>query len=64
MDAINLMMDEHKNILRGLKLFRKLSLEVLKGNSIDFVAFEKMISFVDTLEELERKYEIWVFIKN
>ncbi|MBC8059261.1 MAG: hemerythrin domain-containing protein [Clostridiaceae bacterium] len=46
MDAINLMMDEHKYILRGLKLFRKLSVEVLEGKPVDFVSFEKMISFV------------------
>ena len=46
MDAINLMMDEHKYILRGLKLFRKLSIEILNGNPVDFISFEKMISFV------------------
>ena len=46
MDAINLMMDEHKYILRGLKLFRKLSIEVINGNTVDFASFEKMISFV------------------
>lgn len=46
MNAINLMMDEHKYILRGLRVFRKLSLEVLNSNTVDFVAFEKMISFV------------------
>ena len=46
MDAINLMMDEHKYILRWLKIFRKLSIEVLKGETVDFVSFEKMISFV------------------
>lgn len=46
MDAIDLMMDEHKYILRGLKLFRKLSLEILHSNNVDFVSFEKMILFV------------------
>lgn len=46
MDAINLMMDEHKYILRGLKLFRKLSIEVLNGKDVDFISFEGMISFV------------------
>ena len=46
MDAINLMMDEHKYILRGLKLFRKLSVEILNNYTVDFVSFEKMISFV------------------
>ena len=46
MDAINLMMEEHKYILRGLKLFRKLSVEILNSNTVDFVSFEKMILFV------------------
>jgi len=46
MDAINLMMDEHKYIMRGLKLFRKLSVEILNSNTVDFVSYEKMILFV------------------
>ena len=46
MDAIELMMDEHKYILRGLKIFRKLSVEILNSNTVDFVSFEKMILFV------------------
>ncbi|MBZ9607204.1 hemerythrin domain-containing protein [Clostridium estertheticum] len=46
MDAIDLMMDEHKYILRGLKLFKKLSVEILNSNTVDFVSFEKMILFV------------------
>jgi len=46
MDAIDLMMDEHKYIMRGLKLFRKLSVEILNTNTVDFADFEKMILFV------------------
>ncbi|MBK5241464.1 hemerythrin domain-containing protein [Clostridium sp.] len=46
MDAIDLMMDEHKYISRGLKVFRKLSIEILNTNIVDFVSFEKMILFV------------------
>ncbi|MBW9145781.1 hemerythrin domain-containing protein [Clostridium sp. CM028] len=46
MDAIDLMMDEHKYILRGLKLFKILSVEILNSNTVDFVSFEKMILFV------------------
>ena len=46
MDAINLLMDEHKYISRGLKLFRKLSVEILNSDIVDFVSFEKMILFV------------------
>ena len=46
MDAIDLMMNEHKYILRGLKVFRKLSIEILNTNTVDFVSYEKMILFV------------------
>ena len=46
MDAIDLMMNEHKYISRGLKLFRVLSIEILNSNNVDFVSFEKMILFV------------------
>ena len=46
MDAINLMMEEHQYILRGLKIFRRLSVEILNSNTVDFLSFEKMISFV------------------
>ena len=46
MDAIDLMMDEHKYILRGLKIFRKLSIEILNTNTVDFESYETMISFV------------------
>ena len=46
MDAIQLMMEEHKYILRGLKVFRSMSLAVLREDSVDFEAFETMISFV------------------
>jgi hemerythrin-like domain-containing protein len=46
MNAIDLMMDEHKYIMRGLKLFRKLSVDILNTNTVDFDDFEKMILFV------------------
>ena len=46
MDAIDLMMEEHKYISRGLKVFRKLSIEILNTNTVDFTSFEKMILFV------------------
>ena len=46
MDAIDLMMDEHKYISRGLKVFRKLSIEILNTNTVDFESYEKMILFV------------------
>lgn len=46
MNAIDLMIEEHKYIMRGLNLFRKLSIETLNTNTVDFVSFEKMILFV------------------
>ena len=65
MDAINLMMDEHKYILRGLRVFRRLSVEILNNNTVDFVAFEKMLSFVRNFADKHHhnKEEIILFKK-
>jgi len=65
MDAIDLMMDEHKYILRGLKIFRKLSLEILKSDSVDFASFEKMILFVRNFADKHHhnKEEVVLFKK-
>jgi len=65
MDAIDLMMDEHKYIFRGLKLFRKLSVEILNSNTVDFVSFEKMILFVRNYADKHHhnKEEIVLFKK-
>jgi len=65
MDAIDLMMDEHKYILRGLKLFRKLSLEILNSNTVDFESFEKMILFVRNFADKHHhnKEEVVLFKK-
>ncbi|MBU5454471.1 hemerythrin domain-containing protein [Caproiciproducens sp. MSJ-32] len=46
MDGIVLMIDEHKNIKRMLKVIRKACLDVMNGKEIDFTDFEKMIDFV------------------
>ena len=46
MDGIVLMVEEHKNIKRMLRVIRKACLTVMKGNEIDYNDFEKMIDFV------------------
>jgi len=46
MDGIVLMIEEHKNIKRMLKVIRKACLGIMKGTEIDFKDFEDMIDFV------------------
>ncbi|PJI07731.1 MULTISPECIES: hemerythrin domain-containing protein [Clostridium] len=46
MDGIVLMIDEHKNIKRMLKVIRKASIGIVKGGEIDYKDFEVMIDFV------------------
>jgi hemerythrin-like domain-containing protein len=46
MDGIALMIDEHKNIKRMLKVVRKACLGVMNGKEIDYTDFEKMIDFI------------------
>ncbi len=65
MDAINLMMEEHKYILRGLKVFRRMSVEILNGKDVDFDGFDKMINFVRNYADKHHhnKEEIVLFKK-
>ncbi|QBD87476.1 hemerythrin domain-containing protein [Clostridium tetani] len=46
MRAIDLMMEEHKNIKRMLKVVRAYSYKVLKGEEVDYNDFYKMIDFI------------------
>ncbi|MBE6065327.1 hemerythrin domain-containing protein [Clostridium cochlearium] len=46
MEAIELMMEEHKNIKRMLKVVRAYSYKVLKGEEVDYNDFYKMIDFI------------------
>lgn len=46
MDAINLMVDEHKVIKRMLLVIRKACIGILNGGEIDYDDFAKMIDFV------------------
>lgn len=46
MSAIELMMEEHKNIKEMLKVVRKACFSVLNGEEINYDDFYKMISFI------------------
>lgn len=46
MDAINIMVDEHKYIKRMLAVIRKACIGVMNGREIDYKDFEDMIDFV------------------
>ncbi len=46
MNSIDLMVEEHKYITRMLKVIRKASYKVLKGEDIDYSDYEKMIDFI------------------
>lgn len=46
MNSIELMVDEHKNILRMLKVVRSACNRILKGEQICYEDFEKMVDFI------------------
>ncbi|GAA0726266.1 hemerythrin domain-containing protein [Clostridium malenominatum] len=46
MNAIELMVEEHKNIKRMLKVIRKYCYKVLKNENVDYNDFYRMIDFV------------------
>ncbi|WP_053955957.1 hemerythrin domain-containing protein [Inediibacterium massiliense] len=46
MDAIDLMMEEHKNIKRMLKVIRKLCIKILNHEELDYNVFYEIIDFV------------------
>jgi len=46
MDAIDLMVSEHKNIKRMLKVIRSMCIKVLNNDEIDYQDFDKVIDFV------------------
>jgi len=45
-NAISLMVEEHKNIKRVLKIARKLCINILNGEEVDYEAFNMMVDFV------------------
>ncbi|WP_027632268.1 hemerythrin domain-containing protein [Clostridium hydrogeniformans] len=46
MKSVEIMIDEHKNIKRMLKVIRENCLNILKGRDVDFEDFYKVIDFV------------------
>lgn len=46
MNAISLMVEEHKNIKRVLKVARKLCINILNGEEVNYEAFNMMVDFV------------------
>ncbi|WP_432402713.1 hemerythrin domain-containing protein [Wukongibacter sp. M2B1] len=46
MNAISLMVNEHKVIKRALKITRKLCINILKGGEVNYEAFNIIIDFV------------------
>ena len=46
MTSIEIMVEEHKNIVRMLKVVRAASYEILQGKEINYEDFDKMIDFI------------------
>jgi len=46
MNSIDLMVEEHRNIIRMLKVVRKACYKILQGQDVCFEDFEKMIDFI------------------
>ncbi|MDP4143733.1 MAG: hemerythrin domain-containing protein [Bacillota bacterium] len=46
MDAIELMMEEHKNIKKALQVIRTMCIGILNGVEVDYEDFNKIIAFV------------------
>lgn len=46
MDSISLMVEEHKNIKRMLKVIRRYCFRILKGQEVDYKDFYKIIDFI------------------
>lgn len=46
MNCIELMVEEHKNIKRMLAVIRKFCYKILKGESVEYTDFDKIIDFV------------------
>ena len=65
MYAIELMMEEHKNIKRMLKIVRKVCFNILEGEEINYEDFEKIISFITNYADSHhhKKEEIYLFNK-
>lgn len=65
MKAIEIMNEEHKNILRMLKVVRKASFNILNGEEIVYEDFDKIIDFIQNYADSyhHRKEEDVLFVK-
>lgn len=65
MDAIALMMEEHKYIKRMLKVVRNACFKIYKGNEINYEDFNLMISFIRNYADSHhhKKEEVMLFNK-
>ena len=63
MYAIELMMEEHKNIKRMLKIVRKVCFNILEGEEVNYEEFEKITSFITNYSDNHhhKKEEIYLF---
>ncbi|MCR1950889.1 MULTISPECIES: hemerythrin domain-containing protein [unclassified Clostridium] len=63
MNAIELMMEEHKNIKEMLKVVRKACFSVLEGGEVNYEDFYKMIHFIRNYADSHhhKKEEIMLF---
>lgn len=65
MNAIDIMMEEHKNILRMLEVVRKVCIKVVNNEQVDYSNFYKIIDFVRNYADKHHhsKEEIVLFEK-
>lgn len=65
MDGILLMIEEHKNIKRMLKVVRKACLDIMNGRNIDYDDFDKIIDFIKNYADKHHheKEEVILFDK-
>lgn len=65
MNAIDIMMEEHKNIKRMLKVVRKACFKVLQGEEINYDDFYSMIAFIKNYADAHhhKKEELILFNK-
>ena len=63
MNAVELMMEEHKNIKQMLKVVRKACFSVLEGEEVNYDDFYKIVSFIKNYADSHhhKKEEIMLF---
>lgn len=65
MSAVEIMVSEHKNISRMLKVIRKYCLKILNNNSVDYEDFHQIIDFIRNYADKHHhgKEEKFLFVK-